>query len=58
MVEVKSFLSSLRVPRNDDVETFVLHYCGKRGILVEIPVPYNILSVDYKCAGGLLTASG
>jgi hypothetical protein len=47
MFEVKSFLPSLRVPRNDDVEAFVLHYFGKRGVLVEVPVFYDILSVDY-----------
>lgn len=58
MFKVKSFLLSLRVPRNDDVEALVLHYFGKRGVLVEIPVPYDILSVDYQCASGLLTASG
>jgi hypothetical protein len=39
MFEVKSFLLSLRVSRNDDFETFVLHYFGKRGVLVEVPVP-------------------
>jgi hypothetical protein len=58
MFEMESFLLSLRVPRDNDVEAFVLHYFGKRGVLVEVPVPYDILSVDYECVSGLLTASG
>jgi hypothetical protein len=58
MFEVKSFLLSFRVSRNDDVEAFVLHYFGKRRVLIEVPVLDDFLSVDYQCASGLLTASG
>jgi hypothetical protein len=39
MFEAKSFLLSLGVPRDNDVEAFVFHYFGKRGVFVEVPVP-------------------